>query len=191
MNAVRSLAVRAVVAIGVVTLIANLIFHHHLGAQIFTGIAYLALAVALFFDLSTRPSPKSPFCQSLTPEEIKALQINNLALLYPGAAHFYAGALTAFAMVGALWAIAALLDHGYVTATLLVVYYFLTAVENIRLAPKEHIAKSAAAGNPAAILRQIHWKSINEKLAAHHEKQNAAAFGLVQRRLARTTRRDP
>jgi hypothetical protein len=179
MDAVRSLAAWVVVAIGGATLLVDLIFHHHVGAQIFTSVAYLVLAVVVCFDLSTIPKPKSPFCQSLTPDEIKAFRVNHLALLYPGAAHFYSAALTAFAMVAALWAIAALLDHGYVTATLLVVFYFLTAAENIRLAPKEHVAKSAAAGNPVAILRQIHWNSINEKLAAHHERQDAAALGLV------------
>ena len=191
MNPVRRLAAWAVIAIGVLTLIANFIFHGRLGAQIFAGVAYSALAVVVFFDLSTMPNRKAAICQSLTPDEINALRINHLALLYPGAAHFYSAALTAFAMVAAFWIIPALLGHGYVTAGLLVAFYFLTAAENIRLAPTEHIAKSAAAGNPVAILRQVHWKTINEKLAAHHERQNAAALGLIQRRLARTARRDP
>ena len=191
MNPVRSLAAWVVAAIGVATLIVDSIFHHHVGAQIFAGVGYLALAVVVFFDLSTMPSAISPFCQNLSPDEIKALRVNHLALLFPGAAHFYSATLNTLAMVGALWAVAAFLDRGYVTATLLVVFYFLTAAETIRLSPKQHVAKSAAAGNPVAILRQLHWKSITEKLAAHHERQNAAAMELIQRRLARTARHDP
>ena len=175
MNAVKSLAAYSVIAIAIVTLIVDFIFHHHLGAEIFTGVAYFALAVVVFFDLSTTPKANSHFCQSLTPNEIQTFRLHHVALLYPGAAHFYAGALTAFTTVGALWAIAAFMDGGYVTGSLLVLYFFLTAIENSRVTPQQHTDKSASAGNIVAIQRRLHWQSINEKLAAHAE--NTPAVG--------------
>jgi hypothetical protein len=166
MNVVRTLAAWFVIAIGIATLIVDLIFHHHLGAQIFTGISYFLLIVITLFDLTTTPHLKAPFCQILDSDEIQALRINHIALLYPGAAHFYGGVLTATAMVSVPWAVAAYLDRGYITGSLLVMYYFLRIFENGRLTPKEHVAKAASAGNIVAIQRQLHWQSISEKLAA-------------------------
>lgn len=166
MNPVKTLAMWSVIAIGIVTIFIDLIFHHHLGAQIFAGFSYLSLIVITIFDFMTMPNRKSIICQTLNSGEILALRINHIALLYPGAAHFYGGFLTATAMVSAFWAIAAYLDHGYITGNLLIVYYFLRIFENSRLTPREHIAKSASAGNIVALQRQIHWQSISEKIAA-------------------------
>jgi len=72
-------------------------------------------------------------------------------------------------MCGAVWAATEFIERHYVTGALLVVHYFVTAFENIRLNPKEHIAKSAAVGNILAIERQHHWESIRSKMKTFSE----------------------
>ena len=73
---------------------------------------YVALAVVFVLNITSKPSPKSIFCETLYPLEIEAFRRFHWFVIYPGGAQMISWVMNILRFLGLAWALGCLI-FGY------------------------------------------------------------------------------
>jgi hypothetical protein len=170
LNASRTFFTRLIFALGVACLAVDLIAKHHIGSILWLAMSAAFLAFLILTDFTVLPNAKSPFCQTLTPEEFRLFRAYHVSLLYPAAADSYSAALNASGMISVVFGVMAFVDRGFITGGLLIAMFLVCAAYQLRISPRNMNAKAAAKGESVAMWRTRIMISVEEKLRAARKK---------------------
>jgi hypothetical protein len=156
MNPVATFLGQAITAVLVVAaVIVGLAASFEAGAITYVVEAY---SVGVFFGFTTitmRPSPRLPFCQSLSRTELETYRSYFAAIAFPGAAQAYSVVLDGLRLIGLIWAVVAFFKGNVWLGALLVAYWVIVGALAVKLNPRLYMSRAGPREQGVAI-EQLH-----------------------------------
>ena len=146
-----------------------------LAARIFLAVAYSIWVLFLIVDLTGRPSPGTPFCQSLEPTELRIYRNYHTAVDFPLAGHVYAGILNLLRVAGLVYTGLCLWKGLYPEAAGSFIFFILSASLIHRNNPGLFLGQMAKKGHPRALQELEGLEGLIQRQQRHSEADRGSS----------------